>query len=104
MIDYTATMQLFCQAHNLPMPEAEYRFHKTRKWRMDFAWPAQKLAIEIMGGIYQQGRHTRGAGYENDMQKFNAAQIADWKILQYTPRQIRAGEWVEDVKMILEAA
>ena len=25
----------------------EFKFHPDRKWRFDFAWPEQKIAIEV---------------------------------------------------------
>lgn len=28
----------------------EHRFHPTRKWRLDFCWPEQMLAVELEGG------------------------------------------------------
>tara|TARA_R110002126_G_scaffold288065_2_gene441348 strand:+ start:900 stop:1049 length:150 start_codon:yes stop_codon:yes gene_type:complete len=31
----------------IPTPEAEYRFHPTRRWRFDFARPDKKLAVEV---------------------------------------------------------
>lgn len=76
----------------------EYKFHPSRKWRFDFAYPLNKLAIEVHGGIYRQGRHTRGKGFENDREKMNEAQIMGWTVLEVTPRQIKTGaalEWVE---------
>jgi hypothetical protein len=54
-------------------PTPEYRFHPVRKWRIDYAFPDQKLAIEIVGGAFTRGRHTRGVGFINDMEKYNLA-------------------------------
>ena len=44
-------MQL--KAKKLPLPQREYRFHPTRKWRSDFYWPEYNLLCEIEG----RGRH-----------------------------------------------
>ena len=42
----------------------EHRFHDTRKWRIDYAIIPEKIAIEVEGGAYTNGRHTRQAsGY-----------------------------------------
>lgn len=65
----------------------EYKFDPTRKWRFDFALPHKKIAIEVNGGVFTQGRHTRGNGYINDMEKLNKAVELGWKVLQYTPQQ-----------------
>lgn len=63
----------------------EFRFHPTRKWRFDYAIPEHKIAIEIDGGVWTQGRHTRPQGYINDMEKFNAAAAMGWLVLKFTP-------------------
>jgi very-short-patch-repair endonuclease len=81
----------------LPMPEREWRFHPTRKWRFDFAWPGDKLAVEVEGGIWlsakgKKGRHNTGAGIEADMEKYNAAALLGWRVLRVSPGHIRSGE------------
>ena len=60
----------------LPEPVAEYRFHATRRWRFDFAYPDLKLAVEIEGGIWRRGRHNRASGFVRDAEKYNEAAIA----------------------------
>lgn len=76
----------------------EYRFHPTRKWRFDYAIPEFKIAIEIDGGVFIQGRHNRGSGYVKDMEKFNEAAILGWRILRFTPQQIKKEQWIETIK------
>ena len=73
----------------LPGWEKELRFHPTRKWRFDYAHPLYKIAIEIEGGVWVKGggRHTRGAGYIKDMEKYNQAVICGWQLLRFTPDQ-----------------
>ena len=68
--------------------QQEYKFHPDRKWRFDFAFPKDKIAIEVEGGLFTQGRHTRGRGYIQDMQKYNAATILGWRVLRYGTGQI----------------
>lgn len=63
--------------------EQEYKFHPTRKWSLDFAWPSVKLAVELNGGTFTRGRHTRGAGVEADYEKINEAQRLGWMVLQF---------------------
>lgn len=82
----------------LPQPEREYVFARPRKWRFDFAWPTVKLAVEVEGGIYVTGRHSRGAGFEADCEKYNEAALHDWLVLRVTPDQIKDGRaivWIE---------
>jgi len=50
----------------------EFRFCKTRKFRFDY-YSLSGVAIELEGGIWSKGRHTRGAGYIKDMEKYNLA-------------------------------
>lgn len=65
----------------------EYRFHPTRQWRFDYAIPDLRIAIEIDGGIWINGRHNRASGYIGDMEKFNAAATLGWVVLKFTPQE-----------------
>lgn len=65
-------------------PQREFVFHPTRKWRLDFAWPAERVAVELDGATYTGGRHVTGSGYAKDCEKANAAAGLDWAILRYT--------------------
>ena len=71
-------------APDLPEPETEYRFAPPRKWRFDFAWPIERVAVELDGGVYSGGRHTRGSGFVKDCEKLNAATVRGWRVLRYT--------------------
>lgn len=64
--------------------EAEYRFHPTRRWRFDWAYPAKKVAVEFEGGVATRGRHTRILGYTKDCEKYNQAALLGWAVLRYT--------------------
>jgi very-short-patch-repair endonuclease len=66
---------------------AEYRFHRSRRWRFDYAIPHLRLAIEIDGGVWHYGRHNRPQGYLSDMEKFNAAAALGWVVMKFTPQQ-----------------
>jgi very-short-patch-repair endonuclease len=72
-----------------PDAVAEFRFHDTRKWRADFAIPSKRLLIEIDGGIFSGGRHTRGAGFLADMEKMNNATMLGYRVLRYSPQQLK---------------
>lgn len=80
--------------------ESEYRFHQTRKWRFDFAYPKQKIAIEIDGGTFIQGRHTNPIGYANDREKLNEAQLLGWSVFCFTTDQIKNGYAIEFMRRI----
>lgn len=75
---------------DLPAPVTELRFAPPRRWRFDLAWVDQKLAVEIEGGAWVNGRHSRGRGFESDAEKYNAATLAGWRLLRFTPSMINA--------------
>jgi very-short-patch-repair endonuclease len=66
----------------------EYKFYPTRRWRIDYAFVKEKIAIEIEGGVWSNGRHVRGNGFLGDMEKYNTLTEAGWRLLRYTPRNI----------------
>ncbi|MFS1865143.1 hypothetical protein [Vibrio breoganii] len=66
----------------LPEPKLEHIFHPVRKWRMDYAWPDLKIALEIHGSTFAGGRHTRGSGYAEDREKMMEAQLLGWIVLE----------------------
>lgn len=77
--------------------EREYRFHPTRKFRFDFAFPGARLAAEIDGGIWSGGRHVRGSGVESDCTKQNLATLAGWRLLRFTGRHVKSGEALQTI-------
>jgi len=72
-----------------PAMEAEYRFHPDRKWRFDFADPAAMVAIELEGGVFSGGRHTRGKGFAADCAKYNEAARLGWRVFRFTADMLR---------------
>ena len=68
----------------------EYKFHPTRKWRFDFANIEKHIAVEVEGGVWIRGRHTRGQGYIADMEKYNEAALLGWRVIRATPQQVRS--------------
>ena len=66
----------------------EHQFHPTRRWRFDFAITDRRIAIEIEGGVFSQGRHTRGIGFVNDCEKYNTATAMGWRIFRFPATHI----------------
>jgi very-short-patch-repair endonuclease len=72
-----------------PVFEREYRFHPTRRWAFDYAWPEKKVALEMHGGIYAGlPSHTMATQRERDYEKGNEAASLGWRVLQMTYRMI----------------
>lgn len=86
----------------LPEPEIEYKFHETRRWRFDFAYPDIKLAIEIEGGTWTKGRHTRGAGFEADCRKYAAAMELGWNVYRCTGGMVKSGEALSTIEILID--
>lgn len=92
----------YCRGAGLPLPDPEQTFHPTRKWRFDWAWPEQRVALEVEGASFgtgpacpscgqrKQGAHTRGRHFRSDMEKYNAAALLGWRVLRCTPEDLYA--------------
>jgi hypothetical protein len=101
--DSASRFRLLCQASGLPMPVTEHVFHPTRKWRWDFAWPEEMLALEVDGGNFVQGAHVRGARILLTHEKLNAAAVLGWRILYCVPRNLCTEEMIATLKSLLDA-
>jgi hypothetical protein len=91
----------FWKAYGLPEPVPEYRFHPKRKWRFDFAWVKEKIAVEIEGGIWTKGAHVRGKHFLSDMEKYNEAGRLGWRVFRFTPQQFKIGNVQSFLKEVL---
>lgn len=80
----------------------EFAFAVDRNWRFDYCLPDQKVAIESEGGIYSGGRHVRGKGYENDLEKYNRASADGWTLIRVTPSQLLTIETINLIKKAIE--
>jgi hypothetical protein len=78
-------------------PKGEYKFHHTRRWRLDVYDPGTKVALEVEGGIHSHGkqgnisRHLHHSGYEGDIIKyFNAEKMGIW-VLRASSEMVKSG-------------
>ena len=90
------------RAVGLPEPEREYKFSPQRRWRFDFAWPDRMVAAEAEGGHWSGGRHVRGAGFEKDCEKYNAAAAIGWRVYRFTAAMIRSGQAIAVLEEALD--
>lgn len=98
--------QLFAfqvKAAGLPEPEREVCVIPGRKFRFDFAWtePHHRLLVEVQGGIWQKSGHTSGRGVTRDMEKLNLAQLAGWRVMQFSRGMIESGEALDMIAKAL---
>lgn len=78
--------------------EQQYKFKPGRQWRLDFAWPAKYLALEVDGGTFTGGRHVRGEGYAKDCEKHAQAMLMGYRVFRATAEQVKDGtavKWIE---------
>lgn len=88
------------QFYAIPAPERQFRFHPTRRWAFDFAWPDRKIAIEISGGIFMpggKGGHNRGAYMEETFDKQNQAVLRGWRVFTFGPKACRVRKRTPDM-------
>ncbi len=112
-------LMLHIRALKLPEPAREYRFGAMhvgmgkgikdrlraaglRDWRFDFAWPDLRLAVEVEGGGWTGGRHTRGAGFAADLEKYDAAMRLGWTVYRCAGELIKSGRAVETINILIE--
>jgi hypothetical protein len=72
----------------------------TRRFRADFYCPNLGIIIEIQGGTWQSGRHSRAKGYADDCFKSRLAQLNGIKWFAYTYEQLANGDLIEDLKIL----
>ncbi len=101
MSQLEATMAWQIKAERLPVPVVEHQFHPHRKWRFDFAWPDKMIALECEGGVWANGRHTRGSGFTEDCTKYNEAAKLGWLVFRVTSDHIKNGEAVQWMREVL---
>lgn len=93
---------LHIRAEGLPEPVTEYRFHKTRRWRFDACWPDLKLAVEVEGGAWINGRHNRGSGFEADLEKYGEAMALGWTVYRCGRKLIKSGDAIRTILILYE--
>ena len=76
----------------------EYRFTKSRRFKMDFAFVDKKICVEYEGIFSEKSRHTSIKGFIRDCEKYNLAAIEGWRVLRYTAKNVN--QLAEDLKML----
>jgi very-short-patch-repair endonuclease len=121
------TFNILCREAGL-FPKREFRFSTTRGFRFDFAWPDERVGVEIEGDIWGRpvychacgskvqhrlkdgrlidvragGRHNTGSGFADDCEKYNLAAREGWAVLRFTDVQLRdIDECIAQVRELL---
>jgi very-short-patch-repair endonuclease len=76
---------------DLPPFEREVAAIPGRKFRFDFAWLRERVAVEIQGGTFARGRSAHsGASIVRDHEKHNLATLEGWRVIYFNARDMTA--------------
>lgn len=94
--DLEDAMELAIRSAGLPASKRQHQFCPERRWRFDHAWPGWMVAVEVQGGLWTRGRHTRGGAgaAHGDAMKLSTAAAMGWRVLSVTPEMIDSGDAV----------
>jgi len=94
------TMALDLKSYNIPF-EREKRFC-SRLWRLDFILTGTNYAVEIEGGLWNNGRHVRPQAMEEDMRKYNAVAMRGIRLLRFSTSMVINGEAITGILQALK--
>ena len=78
----------------------EFRFNPKRRWCFDFL--VDNFGVEIVGGLWMpRGGHSQGKAQLDDMEKFNHAALLGYRVLQFSPDQVKSGEAIGFIERVL---
>ena len=81
-----------------PDLEHEFKFYTTRRWRFDYCHLPTRTVIELEGGAYSGGRHTRPGGFVADCEKYNAAARCGYTVFRLATGMVTP----ENIEMIID--
>jgi very-short-patch-repair endonuclease len=85
-----------------PLPRPQFRFHPTRRWALDYAYLAARVAVECDGDLWSAtSAHTRGQGAMRDREKGNELACAGWRLIRLTGEMLADGRALEYVERAL---
>lgn len=82
----------------------EFYFCTERQFRLDYAIPEFKIAIEQEGGIYMKGNsgHSSGTGIARDMEKNNLLVSKGWRLIRRQPSEMMTMVTIDLIKKALQ--
>lgn len=69
---------------------------------MDYANLELLISVEVEGGVWIMGGHTRPVGFLKNLEKYNTATINGWAVLRVTPQMIKDGTAFHLVEVALD--
>jgi very-short-patch-repair endonuclease len=88
-VESVAERELLTLLHKADLPPflTQYPIYDGVRFvaRVDIAWPAQRVALELDGYHY----HHRPGAFGADRQRANEVQLSGWTVYRFTPRQVR---------------
>ena len=75
-----------------------------RRYRFDFAFPDEHVGIELQGGLWSRGAHSRPQGIQRDMNKLNFAALNGWRVLQFSTDDLEddPDDVINTIRTVLE--
>jgi hypothetical protein len=110
---YPHLLVMFAERGIYP-PVTEYVFSGQRGFRMDYAWPPKKVALEVDGGIWRgygkgskaekAGAHSHPTAILRDIEKHNLATMLGWRVIRATPDKFDEAVRAIELLLMSEAA
>lgn len=89
-------LALHIRADKLPRPVRQYQVNPERRWRIDYAWPALRIAVEVDGEV-----HRIKERFHADIEKHAWLTLNGWTLLRVGGREVRDGRAIAWVKALL---
>jgi very-short-patch-repair endonuclease len=86
------------RVERLPLPVAQFKPVRERRFRMDFAWPDRRVIVEVDGEV-----HRIKTRFHADIEKHALLVLAGWTVLRVGGREVRSGQAVQWVRQLLGA-
>ena len=88
----------------LPTGVGQHRIVPGRMFTWDRCWIAERVCVEVMGGVWIKSGHTTGSGIERDCLKASMAAALGWRCLPVTRSMIEDGTAIELISQALTPA
>lgn len=85
----------------LPVGLTQHRIVPGRQFTWDRCWVAERVCVEIQGGIWIKSGHSSGTGIERDCLKASMAAALGWRCLPISKKMIESGEAVRLIAQAL---